>query len=493
MSAPARIRFTCTHCNRKLSVPPAGAGRTLPCPNPECGEPITVPPPDASGTAPPAVPANAPTIVVLTPPSKRSALGMIAAALSMVPMGLGLAFFLMKPYVHPHKARAVVKALAHGDHKAAVKAALSAKAAAPPSNSPESQRKLVAAKQQKSKAAQKEQAARKERSKTLAEYAVLARILSFEYYHNDRRVIPRWHRPDSEVTRERNLSLPKYDDHLPRIRPLARSANADIRNVAISILKAYEIAEIYRRDGSGSPNVIGEIQNLVVSSESYDQFRERRALMLGQPSKSGSAVDAANWRRAGEAAFRIYGQLNANRPYSDAVDELTKDQKRISYKLAKEFAGPQPDAPVGIQLSVEAFAPGEDVFRSAEPSANANYCITVANEGKKLTHCSIAALIRYMTIRRSVRASRPGFGPPFGLDEFTEAVLRPEASQEHWDGVVLYYIGDLNTHERVHFLDVRGEDVREKVERIGVVMFSDQMTVVGDPNPWFEVVSEHHP
>ena len=57
MSSPARIRFTCIHCDKKLSVLPEAAGRTLPCPNPQCGEPITVPSSDASGTANPAGPA----------------------------------------------------------------------------------------------------------------------------------------------------------------------------------------------------------------------------------------------------------------------------------------------------------------------------------------------------------------------------------------------------------------------------------------------------
>jgi hypothetical protein len=43
MSSLARIRFVCSHCNKKLSVQPAAAGRTLPCPNSECGKPLTVP------------------------------------------------------------------------------------------------------------------------------------------------------------------------------------------------------------------------------------------------------------------------------------------------------------------------------------------------------------------------------------------------------------------------------------------------------------------
>jgi hypothetical protein len=376
-----------------------------------------------------------------------------------------------------------------------VKAAPETKATTSQSNSSESQRKLAAAKQKKSKAAQKEQAARKERDKLLAEYATLARVQSFEYYHNDRRVIPRWHRPPSEVTRERTLSLAKYDDDLPRIRPLVRSGNENIRNVAASILKSYELAENYRTNAAVSfDNFMGEYRKGLTDFESYDPIKERQARMLGQPSKSQSAVDAANWRRAGAETLRIYGQVNANRPFLKALGELTQYQKRITYKLAKELAGPQPDTPVGIQLNVEAYVPGEDVFRghSGEPSADATYCITVANEGKTLTHCSIAVIVRRTATPRSANGARPDLGPPFGLEEFTEAVLRPEASRAYQDGVVPYYIGELKTHDRVHFLELRGQEVSKNLVRVGVVLFSDQMTVVGDPNPGFQEVRDNH-
>ena len=138
--------------------------------------------------------------------------------------------------------------------------------------------------------------------------------------------------------------------------------------------------------------------------------------------------------------------------------------------------------------------PGEEVFRghSGEPSADATYCITVANEGKTLTHCSIAVIVRRTATPRSANGARPDLGPPFGLDEFTEAVLRPEASRAYQDGVVPYYIGELKTHDRVHFLELRGQEVSKNLERIGVVLFSDQMTVVGDPNPGFQEVRDNH-
>jgi hypothetical protein len=353
--------------------------------------------------------------------------------------------------------------------------------------SPESKRKLAAAKAQESKEAQKEQEARKERDKILSEYAALARAQSFEYYHNDRRVIPRWQRPASEVTMARPLSLARYDDDIPRIRQLVHSKNENIRDIATSIMKSYAMTESYRNDDSVSAdNVVAQYNKALTSSESRNLMQDRLAGLGGTPGRSQEQVDAANAKQAFSVYSSVQQQRKANQTYLAALEELAQERKRITYRLAKELAGPLPGKPAGIQLIAEAFVPGEDVFRAASadsPPANATYCITVANAGKKLTHCSVAVIVRREPARRSVDGARPDIGPPFALEEFTEVVLQPDSSRSTPDGVVLYYIGELNAHDRVHFLNLQGHDVSGNLERIGLVVFSDQMTVACDPNP----------
>jgi hypothetical protein len=504
MTSTARIRFTCLHCDKKLSVLAEGAGRTLPCPNPECGKPITVPLPAANDATEPgdsAMPASGATSAAPSPASTHGAKWIIASALGVFSLGLVLALFLMKPSKKPPRLvvqgiakppLTPIKALVTGDqdNKATVSAAPKPKDRPSPSHSPEPKRKLASEQSPKSEAAPKEQAARKERNRLLSEYAAVARIQSFAYYHNDKRMVPRWDRPPTEVTMARNLNLPRYDDDLPRIRTLLRSDNENIRNISASIIESHTLIEMYRHDVAfDTDNVTAKITEAFTRSESYNPGARRRALMGGTAAKSEQDVQRANVKLAFDVLDSQRQHDKANQAYLSALSKLVQERERVIYKLAKELAGPPPDKPGGIQLQVEAFVPGEPVFRASpdnSPSASATYCLTLANEDAKLTHCSIAVIIRRLPDRRTAEGGPATFGPPLSLDEFTDAVMQRDASRRYPDDVVHYYIGAFNSHERVHLLQLQWQYLMQYVESIGVVLFSDQMTVVGDPNPCFQ-------
>ena len=440
MTSTARIRFTCLHCDKKISVKAAGAGRTRPCPNPECGKPITVPLPGVNDAAQPvdsAMPASGATSAAPSPASTHGAKWIIASALGVLSLGLGLSFFLMKPAKKPPRLvvqgiaktpLTPVKALVTGDQdrKATVSVAPKPRARTSPSDSAEPQRKLASEQPPKSIAAPKEQAARRERNPLLAEYAALARIQSFEYYHNDKRVVPKWDRPPTEVTMARNLNLPRYDDDLPRVRKLLRSDNEKIRNVSASIIESHTLIEMYRHDVAfDTDNVTAQFREATTSFESYNPGARGRASFGGMPAKSEQEVERANMKRAASVVTSFRQHEKANQAYVSALEKLQQERNRITYRLAKELAGPPPDKPVGIQLSVEAFVPGEPVFRAipdSSPSASAMYCLTLANEDAKLTHCSIAVIIRRLPDRRTAEGGPARFGPPLSLDEFTDAV-----------------------------------------------------------------------
>jgi hypothetical protein len=508
MTSTARIRFTCLHCGKKISVKAAGAGRTRPCPNPVCGKPITVPLPGASDAAhlsDSAMPASGVTSAAPWPASTHGAKWTIASALGVLSLGLVLSLFLMKPSKKPtrlvvqgiaKKAVTPVRALVtvDQDNKATASAAPKPKARTSPSHSPEPQRKLASEQPPKSIAEPKEPAARRERNPLLAEYAALARIQSVEYYHNDKRIVPKWDRPPTEVTMARNLNLPRYDDDLPRVAKLLRSDNENIRNISASIVKSHTVIEMYRHDVAfDQDNVTAQMTKALTSFESYNPGAHRRALFGGMPAKSEQEVQRANAKQAASVYNSFRQHEKANQAYVSALEKLQQERNRITYRLAKELAGPPPDKPVGIQLNVEAFVPGEPVFRASpdsSPSASAMYCLTLANEDAKLTHCSIAVIIRRLPDRRTAEGGPARFGPPLSLDEFTDAVMHRDASRRYPDDVVLYYIGAFNSHERVHFFQLQWQYAMQYVESIGVVLFSDQMTLVGDPNPCFQELGD---
>ena len=52
----------------------------------------------------------------------------------------------------------------------------------------------------------------------------------------------------------------------------------------------------------------------------------------------------------------------------------------------------------------------------------------------------------------------------------------------------MYYIGDIDTHDRIRFLPFLGKFVAENVERVGILLFSDQMTALCDPAPCLQEV-----
>jgi hypothetical protein len=510
MTSTARIRFTCLHCDKRISVKPAAAGRTLPCPNPECGKRITVPLPgvnDATTPSDSALPASGATSAAPSPASTQGAKWTIASALGVLSLGLVLSFFLMKPSKKPprlvvqgiaKKTLTPVKPLVTGDqdNKATVSAAPKPKARTSPSQSPEPQRKLASEQPPESKAAPKEQAARKERNRLLSEYAAVARIQSFEYYHNDKRMVPRWDRPPTEVTMARNLNLPKYDDDLPRVAKLLGSDNENIREISASIVKSHTVIEMYRHDVAfDKDNVTAQTIKALTSFESYNAGAHRRALMGGVSAKSEQEVQRANFKQAVAVLDSQRQHEKANQAYLDPLRKLVQERERIIYRLAKELAGPPPDKPVGIQLNVEAFVPGEPVFRASpdsSPTASTMYCLTLANGDEKLTHCSIAVILRRLPDRRTAEGGPARFGPPLSLDEFTDAVMRRDPSRRYADDVVLYYIGAFNSHERVHFFQLQWQYVMQNVESIGVVLFADQMTLVGDPNPCFQELGDSH-
>lgn len=509
MNSTVRIKFTCIHCNKKLSILAAGAGRTLSCPNPQCTKPITVPLPDANAAATPRasdLSANGAPSAAPTATSKHGAKWMVAAALCIVSLGAGLSFFLIKPHQNPkrlavqaspHKAPTPVKALANGDQdeKATVNAAPTTRARTSQPNSPESQRKLAAAKKQQSEAAHKEQAARRERTRRLSEYATLAPLQSTEYYHNDQLIRPRWYRPPTEVTMARNLNLPRYDDDIPRLRKLLGSGNANVRDVSASIIKAHTLIEMYRHDVAFSTdNVMAEYTKALTTQESYRPPSSLLKSMGGQPVKTQGQVDRANMKRVVSVHDKYRQHQKANQAYTDVLDQLDQERKRMTYGLAKELAGAPPDKPVGIQISAEAFVLGEPVFHALAEDAlspSGRYCITLSNEDAMLTHCSLFVILRHLSAWRNPDDALARYGPPLGLDECTGAVLRTDASRPRADDVTFYYVGDFKTHEQVRVLGLQGRYVADKIESIGVVLFSDQMMVVGDPTPRFQELRDN--
>jgi hypothetical protein len=440
MKTDDRIRFACPFCSKKHNAPSYGAGREARCQNPECRKAFVVPFPDTEKPIPPAkAPRNYPV-------------GIIAAAISLTVIGLGS--FLARPSA---KSKPPVVRKAERPSPVA-----GAEPKADPEPDPEvvalQKRELAAANERKRQEEKKERAARKEREKLLTEYVMLARIHCAEYYHNNRRVMPA--KPD-----------------MPRIRQLAHSGNADIRSVAASLMKGQSMIDGFQGHGLGSTDTI--IPGLVADAPNQGPMYSRGGQKV--------VTDAQDLHNRMDQAWRategVRQKQKSGRDFRATLNEMSDDRRRTIYKLAKDLSGPQADNPA-IQLKADAFAPGEAAFRMVNgDSMNASYCLTLGNEDTKLTHCFIAVVLR-----QGVR-KKDGHVEPLtalGLDEVTAAILEPDKSG--LDTVSMFYVGDINPGNLIHFLPFQGATAA--TGSAGLVLFSDQKAVVLDPTPFFQEARE---
>ena len=374
----------------------------------------------------------------------------------------------------------------------------------------------------KGDAARKEdEVARRRREKVLAEYTTLASILSWEYVRNEQ-VVP----TKKKMEQRGSMLFASFHDELPRIRALLGSENATVREVCGSILKSHAVTELYAsQEPLNYENFMKTYRRALVSADNRNPLTHPLTLRGGELVNTQSDMDRNDFNNALGVlkSYRVAEQNN--RAYGDALEFQNKSRKRLIFSLAREFGGPVSAPPAGLHVSAQVNSnnfitidTGRAVTTKGALAARVDssgrltlvsgnnvkdffrgtHCITLTNSHANLTNCLLYLIIRRRGDRleeeRVEDISRLAtLGPPFGVEEFTNAMTRP-GERTYRDDSVFFYVRDLKKGDRVRIEleTLNGEVVTSKLESLGLLLFSDQMTVALDPNPSFQILRNYY-